>query len=190
MKDFIKTLWKTQPDTVLGGASAMIYVSDFFVLNYFGQASTRALKTCNDASMLAFYEVPKDREEEITNPKWLEKISEIKKTQEKRFKNEQEALNKIKKLILNEIEYMKACAKQVRIERVNWYIDEMGIEDNFERIRLIENTDLFMSNKPYKLMEEYKSRGISPKIGKDLPYYCVPDAKDKSPKDFLQRFVY
>ena len=86
---------------------------------------------------------------------------------------------------------MKACAKQVRIDSVNWYFDEMGIEDKFERIRIIENTDLFMSNKPHKLMEEYKSRGISPKTGKDLPYFnCVPDAKDKLPKDFLQRFGY
>ena len=86
---------------------------------------------------------------------------------------------------------MKAFAKQVRIDRVNYYFDEMGIEDNLEGVRLIENTDLFMSNKPHKLMEEYKSRGISPKTGKDLPYFnCVPDAKDKLPKELLEKFGY
>jgi len=40
-------------------------------------------------------------------------------------------------------------------------------------------------------MESYKAMGIQPKTGRDLPYFnCVPDAKDKLPKDFLQRFGY
>ena len=90
-----------------------------------------------------------------------------------------------------EVKYMKACGKQLRVDRVNWYLDEMGIKDNFERIKVIETTDLFDSSKPYELMESYKAMGIQPKTGRDLPYFnCVPDAKDKLPKDFLQRFGY
>ena len=89
------------------------------------------------------------------------------------------------------IKYMKACARQLRVSRVNWYLDEMGIKDNFERIKAIETTDLFDSSKPYELMQSYKAMGIQPKTGRDLPYFnCAPDAKDKLPKDFLQRFGY
>ena len=89
------------------------------------------------------------------------------------------------------IKYMKACAGQLRVSRVNWYLDEMGIKDNFERIKAIETTDLFDSSKPYELMQSYKAMGIQPKTGRDLPYFnCAPEAKDKLPKDFLQRFGY
>ena len=90
-----------------------------------------------------------------------------------------------------DIKYMKACGRQLRVDRVNWYLDEMGIKDNFERIKAIETTELFDSSKPYELMESYKAMGIQPKTGRDLPYFnCVLDAKDKLPKDFLQRFGY
>ena len=90
-----------------------------------------------------------------------------------------------------EVKYMKACGAQLRVDRVNWYLDEKGITDNFERIKVIENTDLFMSNKPYELMESYKAKGKTPRTGRDLPYVnCVPDAKDKVPEDFLRRMGY
>ena len=61
------------------------------------------------------------------------------------------------KVSMTDIEYMKNCARQERVDRVNWYLDEKGITDNFERINVIENTDLFMSSKPYELMESYKA---------------------------------
>ena len=62
---------------------------------------------------------------------------------------------------------------------------------NYNLEEAIETTDLFDSSKPYELMESYKAMGIQPKTGRDLPYFnCVPDAKDKLPKDFLQRFGY
>ena len=90
-----------------------------------------------------------------------------------------------------DVKYMKACGRQLRVDRVNWYLDEKGITDNFERINFIETTELFYSSKPYELMELYKANGIQPKTGKDLPYFnCVPDAKGKLPKDFLHRFGY
>ena len=90
-----------------------------------------------------------------------------------------------------DVKYMKACTTQLRIERVNWYLDEKGIKDNFERLKVLENTDLYDSSKPYELMESYKAMGIQPKTGKDLPYFnCVPDAKDKLPKEFLEKFGY
>ena len=90
-----------------------------------------------------------------------------------------------------DVKYMKACTTQLRIERVNWYLDEKGITDNFERIKVIENTDLYDSSKPYELMESYKAMGIQPKTGRDLPYFnCVPDAKDKLPKELLEKFGY
>ena len=87
--------------------------------------------------------------------------------------------------------YMKACTRQLRVDRVNWYLDEKGITDNFERLEVLETTDLYYSDKPYELMESYKARGINPKTGRDLPFVnCVPDARDKVPKDFLQRMGY
>ena len=90
-----------------------------------------------------------------------------------------------------DIKYMKACGKQLRINRVNWYLDEKGITDNFERLKVLENTDLYDSSKPYELMESYKAMGIQPKTGRDLPYFnCVPDAKDKLPKELLEKFGY
>ena len=90
-----------------------------------------------------------------------------------------------------DVKYMKACTTQLRIERVNWYLDEKGITDNFERLKVLENTDLYDSSKPYELMESYKAMGIQPKTGKDLPYFnCVPDAKDKLPKELLEKFGY
>ena len=86
---------------------------------------------------------------------------------------------------------MKACGAQLRVDRVNWYLDEKGITDNFKRIKVIETNDLYSSSKPYELMESYKARGINPKTGRDLPYVnCVPDANDKVLEDFLRRMGY
>ena len=82
--------------------------------------------------------------------------------------------------------YMKACTRQLRVDRVNWYLDEKGITDNFERLEVLETTDLYYSDKPYQLMESYKARGIQPKTGRDLPYVnCAPDARDKLPANFF-----
>ena len=90
-----------------------------------------------------------------------------------------------------DVKYMKACTTQLRIERVNWYLDEKGITDNFERLKVLENTDLYESNKPYELSESYKSMYLPPKTGRDFPYFnCAPDAKDKLPKEFLEKFGY
>ena len=87
-----------------------------------------------------------------------------------------------------EVNYMKACGAQLRVDRVNWYLDEKGITDNFESIKVIETTDLYNSSKPYELMKSYKAKGINPKTGRDLPNNnCVPDVKDKVPEDFLRR---
>ena len=98
----------------------------------------------------------------------------------------------IKKLnFQEEIKYMKVCGAKLRVDRVNWYLDEKGITDNFERIKVIETTDLYCSIKPYGLMESYKAKGINPKTGRDFPYVnCFPDAKDKLPEDFLKRMGY
>ena len=86
---------------------------------------------------------------------------------------------------------MKACGAQLRVDRVNWYLDEKGITDNFKRIKVIETNDLYSSSKPYELMESYKARGINPKTGRDLPYVnYVPDANDKVLEDFLRRMGY
>ena len=86
---------------------------------------------------------------------------------------------------------MKACGAQLRVDRVNWYLDEKGITDNFKRIKVIQTNDLYSSSKPYELMESYKARGINPKTGRDLPYVnYVPDANDKVPEDFLRRMGY
>ena len=103
----------------------------------------------------------------------------------------QEKVTNKKMTFQEEVKYMKACGRQLRVDRVNWYLDEKGITDNFERIKVIETTDLYSSSKPYELMESYKSRGIQPKTGRELPYVnCVPDAKDKVPEDFLRRMGY
>ena len=59
---------------------------------------------------------------------------------------------------------MKACGAQLRVDRVNWYLDEKGITDNFKRIKVIETNDLYSSSKPYELMESYKARGIIQKL--------------------------
>ncbi len=89
-----------------------------------------------------------------------------------------------------DVKYMKACAKQLRIDRVNWYLDEKGITDNFERLKVLENTDLYESNKPYELSESYKSMYLPPRTRK-FPYFnCAPDAKDTLPKEFLEKFGY
>ena len=80
---------------------------------------------------------------------------------------------------------MKACGAQLRVDKVNWYLDEKGITDNFESIKVIETTDLYSSSKPYELMKSYKAKGINPKTGRDLPYVnCVPDDKDKVAEGF------
>ena len=44
---------------------------------------------------------------------------------------------------------MKACGAQLRVDRVNWYLDEKGITDNFKRIKVIETNDLYSSSKSY-----------------------------------------
>ncbi len=106
--------------------------------------------------------------------------------QEKVMKLEVVPLKEKKMTFKEEIEYMKKCGRQLRVNRVNWYLDEKGITDNFERIKIIETTDLFDSSKPYELMESYKARGIQPKTGRDLPYVnCAPDARDKLPANFF-----
>jgi len=103
---------------------------------------------------------------------------------------EKEKIEKKEKLN-DEIKYMKACSAQLRIDRVSWYLDEMGITDGFEIIDVMDNTDLYKSNKPYELMESYKAMGIQPKTGKDLPYFnCAPNAKNTLPKEFLKKFGY
>ena len=104
---------------------------------------------------------------------------------------EQEKVTNKKMTFQEEVKYMKACGAQLRVDRVNWYLDEKGITDNFERIKVIETTDLYSSSKPYELMESYKARGRKPKTGRDLPYVsCVPSDKDKVPEDFLRRMGY
>ena len=90
-----------------------------------------------------------------------------------------------------DVKYMKACARQLRIDRVNWYLDEKGITDNFERLEVLETTNLFDSDKPYQLMESYKRLGIPPKTGRNLPFVnCVPSLKDQVPEEFLRRMGY
>ena len=139
MKEFLSNLWKTQPNTVLGGGAAIILLGGFSGL-YF----------------LANYDSSSVQEVKVIPYKESTKTS------------------------MSDIEYMKSCARQVRVDRVNWYLDEIGIKDNFERIKVLENTDLFMSSKPYELMEEYKAKGIKPNSGKDLPYKdCSPSARYK-----------
>ena len=104
---------------------------------------------------------------------------------------EQEKATNKKMTFQEEVKYMKACGAQLRVDRVNWYLDEKGITDNFERLEVLETTDLYYSDKPYELMESYKRLGITPKTGRNLPYVnCVPDARDKLPKDFLQKIGY
>ena len=77
-----------------------------------------------------------------------------------------------------DVEYMKIFARKVRIDRVNWYLDEKVITDKFERVKVIETTDLLYSDKPYELMESYKCLGIPLKTGRNLPYVnCVPVKK-------------
>ena len=150
--EFLKNLWKTQPNTVMGFGALLILIGFFNAVLVEQRPSPEVKK-----------QIQKEKVDAI-----------VKKM------NFQE-----------EVKYMKACGRQLRVDRVNWYLDEKGITDNFERIKVIETTDLFDSSKPYELMESYKARGINPKTGRDLPYFnCAPDAKDKLPKDFLQKFGY
>ena len=151
MIGFLKNLWKTQPNTVMGFGALLILIGFF---NAVLQPPATQV-----------------RNKSVPTPKTNKVDPKIKLQQD--------------------IKYMKSCGKQLRIDRVNWYLDEMGITDNFERIKVIENTDLYESNKPYELSESYKSMYLPTKTGRDLPYEnCAPDAKDKLPKDFLQRFGY
>jgi DNA polymerase elongation subunit (family B) len=150
--DFLKNLWKTQPNTVMGFGALLILIVFFNAVLIEQRPSPEVKK-----------QIQKDTVDAI-----------VKKM------NFQE-----------EVKYMKACGAQLRVDRVNWYLDEKGIKDNFERIKVIETTDLYSSSKPYELMESYKARGRKPKTGRDLPYVsCVPSDKDKVPEDFLRRMGY
>ena len=149
--DFLKNLWKNQPNTVMGFGALLILIG-FFNAVLIERPSPQVKKQIQK-----------------------EKVDKI-----------------VKKMTFQEeVKYMKACGAQLRVDRVNWYLDEKGITDNFERIKVIENTDLYSSSKPYELMESYEARGRKPKTGRDLPYVsCVPSDKDKVPQDFLQKFGY
>ena len=148
--DFLKNLWKNQPNTVMGFGALLILIGFFNAL----------LQPPNP---------------NVRNKIQKEKVEKIVKKY-----NDQE-----------DVKYMKACGRKLRVDRVNWYLDEKGITDNFERLKFIETTELFYSSKPYELMESYKARGINTKTGRDLPYVnCVPNAKDKVPEDFLRRMGY
>ena len=84
---FIKNLWKTQPNTVLGVGAAVVMIGGFGVISYLGGSSERVLKKCNEGSMISCYEVPKFLEKEITNPKWVSKMKKINDKQKEEEKN-------------------------------------------------------------------------------------------------------
>ena len=147
--NFLKNLWKNQPNTVMGFGALLILIGFF---NAVQQTTPPTVKN----------QIQKNK---------VDKVAEY---------NQQP-----------DVIYMKACTRQLRVDRVNWYLDEKGITDNFERLEVLEATDLYYSDKPYQLMESYKARGINPKTGRDLPFVnCVPDLKDQVPEEFLRRMGY
>ncbi len=70
-------------------------------------------------------------------------------------RNKLEGKSEAKKIFEEEIEYVKAFSRQLRIDRFNWYFDEIGIKDNSERIKVKGNTDLIGPSKPYELIKSY-----------------------------------
>ena len=65
----------------------------------------------------------------------------------------------------SDIEYMKRCAQEVRLMRMNWF-DETG------------QTTTTYSSAPQDLQNYYDNYGIEPNSGADLPYKdCSPSAR-------------
>ena len=65
-----------------------------------------------------------------------------------------------------DIEYMKRCAQEVRLMRMNWYFDETG------------QTTTSYSSAPQDLQNYYDNYGIEPNSGHELPYKdCSPSAR-------------
>ena len=66
----------------------------------------------------------------------------------------------------SDIEYMKRCAQEVRLMRMNWYFEETGM------------TTTSYSSAPQDLQNYYDTYDIEPNTGRELPYKdCSPSAR-------------
>ena len=72
------------------------------------------------------------------------------------------------KVAMTDIEYMKKCAQEVRLMRMNWYFEETGM------------TTTSYSSAPQDLQNYYDTYDIEPNTGRELPYKdCSPSARYK-----------
>ena len=88
---FIKNLWKAQPNTVLGIGAAAVMLGGFGALSYLG--GSRVLQKCNEGEMLSCYDVADNLQKEITNPKWVNKMQKIEENKKLEAKQKEEERN-------------------------------------------------------------------------------------------------
>ena len=85
---FIKNLWKAQPNTVLGIGAAAVMLGGFGALSYLG--GSRVLQKCNEGEMLSCYDVADNLQKKITNPKWVSKMQKIEEKKKLEAKQKEE----------------------------------------------------------------------------------------------------